>query len=322
LFKYLVRKLILVLPLLLGVVTLVFFLIELSPGDVADKFFTPETTPEVRQQIIAKYGLDKPAWYRYLLLVKNLAVLEFGTSIAHGRDVTTLIWEYLPNTLLLSSVTLLVIYPVGIALGTLQGVRQGGLFDTTASVISLFFYSMPSFWLALMLQLYFSYKLDLLPTSGMHDPVEFDYMTRPEQIVDTLKHIILPGIAMGVASAAGAARYMRSSILEVIRQDFVRTARAKGLPEHTVIRKHVIRNALLPIVTLLGLSLPFLFSGSVLIEIVFAWPGMGRLIVNSIFSQDTPVVIGCFFVFTLMVVLGNLIADISYALVDPRIKYD
>ena len=320
--KYILRKLLLVIPLLIGVVTMVFFLIELSPGDVADKFFTPETTPEVRQQIIAKYGLDKPAWYRYLLLLKNLAVLEFGTSIAYGRDVTTLIMEYLPNTLILSTVTLLVVYPFGVLLGTIQGVKQGTIFDTLASVISLFFYSMPSFWLALMLQLQFSLNWGLLPTSGMHDGVMYDYMSPTEQIFDTLKHIILPGVAMGVASAAGAARYMRSSILEVIRQDFVRTARAKGLPEGTVIRKHVIRNALLPIVTLLGLSLPFLFSGSVLIEIVFAWPGMGRLIVNSIFAQDTPVVIGCFFVFTLMVVLGNLLADISYAFVDPRIKYD
>lgn len=320
--RYIARKLLLVLPLLWGVVTLIFILIELSPGDVVSKFITPETTPEVAEMITAKYGLDKPAFFRYLLLLKNLAMLDFGVSMVQERPVFAIIMETLPNTLILSLCTMAVLFPTGIALGTFQAVRRGRVSDTAASVTSLFFYSMPSFWLALMLQLYFSYKLDLLPTSGMHDPVEFDYMTRPEQIVDTLKHIILPGIAMGVASAAGAARYMRSSILEVIRQDFVRTARAKGLPEHTVIRKHVIRNALLPIVTLLGLSLPFLFSGSVLIEIVFAWPGMGRLIVNSIFSQDTPVVIGCFFVFTLMVVLGNLIADISYALVDPRIKYD
>ncbi|MCO4743500.1 MAG: ABC transporter permease [Proteobacteria bacterium] len=320
--KYLLRKLVLVLPLLIGVITLIFILIELSPGDVADKFFTPETTPEVREKIVAKYGLDKPAWFRYLLLLKNLAVLDFGTSIAHGEAVTTLIGEALPNTLILSVVTLLIIYPVGVALGTIQGVKHGTVVDSGASIVSLFFYSMPSFWLALMLQLYFTLKWELLPTSGMHDPVMYEFMSTPEKIQDSLLHIILPGVAMGVASAAGAARYMRSSVLEVIRQDFVRTARAKGLPERQVVSKHVIRNAMLPIVTLLGLSLPFLFSGSVLIETIFAWPGMGRLIVSAIFSQDTPVVIGCFFVFTLVVVTGNLLADIAYALVDPRIKYD
>ena len=184
--KYILRKLLLVIPLLIGVVTMVFFLIELSPGDVADKFFTPETTPEVRQQIIAKYGLDKPAWYRYLLLLKNLAVLEFGTSIAYGRDVTTLIMEYLPNTLILSTVTLLVVYPFGVLLGTIQGVKQGTIFDTLASVISLFFYSMPSFWLALMLQLQFSLNWGLLPTSGMHDGVMYDYMSPTEQIFDPI----------------------------------------------------------------------------------------------------------------------------------------
>ena len=138
--------------------------------------------------------------------------------------------------------------------------------------------------------------------------------------MDRLKHLLLPGLALGIASAAGTARYMRSSMLEVIRLDYIRTARAKGLPERTVVFKHALRNALLPIVTLLGLSLPYLFSGSVLVEIIFAWPGMGRLIVGAIFTQDTPLIIACFFVFSLMVVAGNLVADILYSIVDPRIR--
>jgi peptide/nickel transport system permease protein len=154
----------------------------------------------------------------------------------------------------------------------------------------------------------------------MVDAVEHDFMTVPEKLVDRLQHLILPGVALGVASAAGTARYMRSSMLEVIRQDYVRTARAKGLSERKVVFKHALRNALLPIVTLLGLSLPFLFSGSVLIEIIFAWPGMGRVIVGAIFAQDTPLIIACFFVFTMVVVLGNLVADLLYSLVDPRIR--
>ncbi|MEM6926428.1 MAG: ABC transporter permease, partial [Myxococcota bacterium] len=207
-----------------------------------------------------------------------------------------------------------------------------------ASVGSLVLYSMPTFWLALMLQLLIGIYwagwvqgLGLppgvqdtltLPLSGMKDPIFYDDFGFFERIVDRFEHLILPGFAMGFAAAASTARYMRSSLLEVIRQDYIRTARAKGLPERLVIIRHGMRNALLPIVTLLGLSLPYLFSGSVLVEIVFSWPGMGRLIVTAIGQQDTPLIIACFFVFTLLVVLGNLIADILYAWVDPRIRLD
>jgi len=180
---------------------------------------------------------------------------------------------------------------------------------------------MPGFWLALMLQLLFALKWPILPSSGMTDAVMYDFMGAGEQFVDRVRHMILPATALGVARAAGVARYMRSSLLEVIRQDYIRTARSKGLSEFKVVVKHGMRNALLPIITILGLQLPFLFSGSVLIEYIFAWPGMGRLIVNAIFSQDTPVIIACFFVFTLLVVSGNLIADLLYAVVDPRIRY-
>jgi peptide/nickel transport system permease protein len=162
-----------------------------------------------------------------------------------------------------------------------------------------------------------------LPLSGMQDPMlELVGGTRTEVVVDRLKHLILPGIAMGLASAGSTARYMRSALLETIRQDYIRTARAKGLRERTVIIKHAMRNAMLPVITLIGLSVPYLFSGAVLIETVFAWPGMGRLILSAIYSQDTPLMIACFFVFTVLTVSGNLMADLAYALVDPRIKYD
>jgi len=320
--RYILRKLLLAIPLIIGVVTIIFFLVELSPGNVADKFFTPDMTPDVRALIVHKYGLDQPMMVRYLLMLKNLATFDFGVSMVQERPVFDVIMQALPNTLLLSTVTLIVIFPTGILLGTLQGVRQGSVSDTGISLTSLFFYSMPSFWLALMLQLLFTLHWHILPTSGLHDTVMYDFMSPTQKLVDRAEHLILPGIAMGLASAAGTARYMRSSLLEVIRQDYIRTARAKGLPERTVIGKHAVRNALLPIITLMGLSLPFLFSGSVLIEYIFAWPGMGRLIVNAIFSQDTPLIIGCFFVFTLVVVAGNLLADIAYAMVDPRIQYD
>jgi len=320
LIQYILRKLLLALPLLWGVVTLIFVLLQVSPGDATDRFFTPETPPEVREMIMVKWGLDQPVHVQYGRMLGNLATGDFGISIAQERPVFDIISEKLPNTLLLSAVTLSVVIVTGLSLGIAQAIRQYSLFDNMGSVVSLFFYSMPSFWLALMLILLFAVHWQWLPASGMVDAVMHDYMNPGEQLVDRVKHLILPGLGLGVASSAGMARYMRSSMLEVVRQDYIRTARAKGLSERQVILKHAVRNALLPIVTLIGLSLPFLFSGSVLIEYVFAWPGMGRVIVEAIFTQDTPLIIACFFVFTLLVVAGNLLADIAYSVVDPRIR--
>jgi len=343
LVKYAIRKLLIAIPLVIAVISFIFLLVELSPGSVADKFFTPETTPEVRELIIQKYQLDKPAFVRYLAMLKNLLLLDFGQSMTQERPVFEMIFESLPNTILLSAVTLLVTYPMGIVLGSLQAVRHNTRIDATISVGALVLYSMPSFWLALMLQLigglyWTGYVEGLaqagtitsdtaallsLPLSGMSDPyLEYIDPTTTELLIDRAKHLLLPGFAMGLAFSGSTARYMRSALLETIRQDYIRTARAKGLRESTVIIKHAMRNALLPVITLMGLSVPFLFSGSVLVEMVFAWPGMGRLILTAIYTQDTPVLIACFFVFTLMVVLGNLLADLAYAFVDPRIKYD
>ena len=319
-FQYLIRKLIMAVPLVFGVVTLIFLLLQLTPGDATDRFFTPETPPEVREMIEAKWGLDQPVHVQYGRMMGNMMQGDFGRSIAQERPVFDIIMDAVPNTLMLSIVTLVVIYGIGILMGTVQAVKQYSFIDNALSIISLFFYSMPRFWLALMLVLIFALKLEILPAAGMVDAVEHEYMTPGEQVIDRIRHLLLPGIALGVASAAGTARYMRSSMLEVIRLDYIRTARAKGLKEGTVVFKHALRNALLPIVTLMGLSLPFLFSGSVLVEIIFAWPGMGRLIVGAIFSQDTPLIIACFFVFTLMVVAGNLLADVLYSIVDPRIR--
>lgn len=341
-WKYVLRKLLLTIPLIWCVITLVYLLIELSPGDASSKFLTPETPPEVADMIRDKYHLDDPVYVRYGAMLRNLAVFDFGRSISKEKLVFDMIAERLPNTLLLASVSLSVVFLTGILVGTLQAVRHGSRLDTTASVLSLVLYSMPEFWLAMMLQLlvafYWSQGLEglaaagtiskstaqlfELPWDGMKDPVVYDFMSPTEQAFDRFKHLLLPGVFMGMASSGGVARYMRSSLLEVIRQDYVRTARAKGLREHTVIVRHALRNALLPIITLMGLSVPALFSGAVLVEYIFAWPGMGSLIVDAIRAQDTPLLIACFYVFTLVVVSGNLLADVAYAWVDPRIKYE
>ena len=317
--RYLARKILLMFLLLWGITTLIFILVELSPGTAFDKFISPDLSPDLREMLIRERGLDKPAFVRYFKMIWGLLTLDAGVSLVHERPVFDLVFEALPNTLLLSSITLLVIYPFGILTGILQAVFQGRLFDTGASLVTLFFYSMPGFWLALMLQI-LAVQVGL-PTSGMHDAVMYDYMSPSEQWWDGATHLLLPGVAMGMASAAGVARYMRSSLLEVIRQDYIRTARAKGLHESTVILKHALRNALLPIVTLVGMSFRALIGGSIIIEVVFAWPGMGRLIIDSIYQQDVPVIVGCFLLYAFVVAMGNLLADITYALVDPRIRY-
>lgn len=318
-FQYILKRLASTVLLMWGVFTLVFILVELAPGTPMDKFIDPQMSEEFRDNLIKRFGYDKPVHMRYLLLLKNLLMFDLGGTL-NGRLVSDLILAHLPNTLLLSGAALLVTYPLAIVLGTIQATRQGKLDDTVASLSALFFYSMPTFWLALMLQL-FAAEFGL-PTAGMVDAVMYDYMSPTDQTIDILKHLVLPTFAMGIAGAAGIARYMRSSLLEVIRQDFVRTARAKGLPERVVVVKHALRNALLPIITLMGMALPRLVGGSVLVETVFAWPGMGQLIIQAINQQDIALLQGCFLLFALVVALGNLLADIGYALADPRIRFE
>jgi peptide/nickel transport system permease protein len=318
---YFVRKLLLAIPLLWGVVTLTFLLIELIPGDYCDAMVSPELDPDTIEVMRANLGCDDPVWERYVTQVAALASGDLGESRSQHRPVSTIVGEALPNTLVLALVTIVVGQTFGVLVGILQSVRQHRWEDTSLAVVTLFFFSMPGFWLALMLQLIFALHWKLLPSSGMIDAAMYDFMGPADQLRDRLVHLVLPGLAMGIASAAGDARYMRSSMLEVIRQDFIRTARAKGLPEWRVVLKHALRNALLPMVTLLGINLPYLFSGSVLVETVFAWPGMGRLIVDAVNQQDAPVIMGCFLVFTVLVVLGNLASDLLYTIVDPRIRF-
>jgi peptide/nickel transport system permease protein len=317
---YLLRKILLAIPLLWGVLTLTFLLVELMPGDYCDAFVNEDMDPTVIAQIRVTMGCDEPMASRYVHLLGQLLTGHLGASVK-GPAVADLIAAALPNTLLLAFVTILVAQTFGASVGVVQAIRQHRWQDTTLAIATLAFYSMPGFWLALMLQLVFARHWQWLPASGAIDSVMYDFLSPGGQLLDRAKHLVLPGLAMGLAAAAGDARYMRSSMLDVIRQDFIRTARAKGLPEVRVILKHALRNALLPLVTLLGLNLPALFSGSVLVETVFAWPGMGRLIFEAVRQADTPVIMACFLVYTLLVVGGNLLADLLYAVVDPRIRY-
>ncbi|MET0399098.1 MAG: ABC transporter permease [Longimicrobiaceae bacterium] len=326
---YLLRRLLGAIPLLLGILTLIFFIIHLAPGDPTARFFNPNVSPEVIEQMRRNLGLDQPLHVQYFKWLSAFIRGDFGYSFGQMRPISEILPETLWNTLQLTLISLVIIFILGMLIGIVQAVRQYSLADNVLTFLALFFYSMPSFWLALMLILVFSLKAAQwgLPTwlqfpAAQMMSVGAEYLPPGAQLVDRLEHLFLPAVALGIGSAAGVARYMRGSMLEVIHQDFIRTARAKGLSERTVIFKHALRNALIPIITLLGLYLPFLLSGAVLVETIFSWPGMGRLIVDAIFQRDYPLVMATSFVIAAIVIFGNLISDVLYAVVDPRIRND
>ena len=324
---YALRRVIGAIPLLLGIATIIFFVLNLAPGDPAAMYFNPNIPPEVIEQMRRNLGLDQPLYIQYFSWLKAFFVGDWGHSFAQSRPVADVLMDALPNTLILTGISLVLVFVIGIISGVYQGVRQHSFGDRSLSVIALFFYSMPSFWLGLMLMLLFSLKAHqwglpfALPATGITS-VDYEFMSAGERIVDRMAHLVLPVTTLTLVLAAGIARYTRGQMLEVIRQDYIRTARAKGLPERTVIIKHALRNSLLPVITLLGLYLPFLFSGAVFVEVIFSWPGMGRVIVDAIFQRDYPVVMATSFIFAVMVVVGNLVADLLYAIADPRIGYD
>jgi peptide/nickel transport system permease protein len=319
------RRLAGAIPLLLGVATIIFFLISLAPGDPTTLMLSPGLTAEAAEQMRVNMGLDEAIHLRYLKWLGATLTGDFGHSFSHAQPVSSVLLSVLPNTLLLSAAALMVAFALGIVLGAVQAVRQYSLVDSSLSVVLLFFYSMPSFWLALMLILGLSLFPQLwglpfaLPTSAMVS-VDYDQLSLGARLLDRVAHLILPTVSLAVVLTAGIARYTRSSMLEVVRQDFVRTAQAKGLPERAIVFRHALRNALLPVVTLLGLYIPMLLSGTVLIEVIFAWPGMGRTLFNAIVSRDYPLVMGGAFLFATMVVLANMLADVLYMIVDPRIR--
>lgn len=324
---YLLRRLLGAIPLLLGILTLIFFIIHLAPGDPTARYFSPNVAPEVIEQMRRNLGLDQPLHIQYFKWLSSFVRGDFGYSFGQMRPIGEILPETLWNTAQLMIISVVVTFVVGMLIGIVQAVRQYSASDNILTFLALFFYSMPSFWFALMLILIFSLKASQwgfpeffrLPASGMTE-VGYEFLPLGQKILDRIEHMVLPAVALGIGSAAGVARYMRGSMLEVINQDYIRTARAKGLSERTVIFKHALRNALIPIITLLGLYLPILLSGSVLVETIFAWPGMGRVIVDAIFQRDYPLVMATSFIAAALVVLGNLMADVLYAVVDPRIR--
>ncbi|MDF2626447.1 MAG: oppB [Symbiobacteriaceae bacterium] len=315
--RYILRRILQSIPVLFGISLITFLIVNTAPGDPAllymDRSSNP--TPEDIQEVRRELGLDKPLPVRYVEWVGRAMVGDFGTSFKDKRPVIDRISETLPYSIKLSVISILFGYVTAILLGILAAVKANSWIDYIISFFSALFVSAPVFWVALMAILVFSVKLDLLPTSGWSDYGN-------ESIWNVARHLILPVTILALRDIAGMSRYVRSGLLEVLRQDYVRTARSKGLQERVVIFKHALRNSLIPVVTVMGLSLPALVGGAVLTETVFGLPGMGRLAVGSIANRDYPMLIAINLLSAVMVVLGNILADAAYGWVDPRIRYN
>ena len=319
---YLAKRLIFMVPLLFGITVICFAVMHLAPGSPTDMQtqMNPRASAEAKERLRAMYELDKPLHVQYFSWVKKLAVLDLGTSFSSDRrPVADKILERLPITISLNVLSLLLILMVAIPIGVLSAVHQDSWFDRAMSVFVFVGFAIPTFWLALLLMILFGVHLGWLPISGIRS-LNWEYLTAWDAVVDLVKHLLLPVLISAFGGLAGLSRYMRANMLEVIRQDYITTARAKGLNRRTVIYKHALRNALLPVVTILGLSVPGLIGGSVIFETIFAIPGMGQLFYMSVMARDYPTVMGILFIGAVLTLFGNLLADISYALVDPRIR--
>jgi peptide/nickel transport system permease protein len=310
--------------MVLGVATLVFVVLHLAPGDPALLLTSPRMTPEALAQVRSRFGLDSPLWERYLRWLAALARGELGVSLSRGQAVTRVLAGAAGPTAVLGLLSLLLSFALGTALGLLQALRRDTALDHAATWVTLLLYGMPAFWLALMLVLVFSRGGGLggilaLPASGLVS-VDHDLMALPVRLFDRLRHLVLPVATLTLVLGSGVARYARAALLQVLEAEHVQAARARGLPERTVLLGHALRTALLPLVTLLGLYLPVLLSGSVFVEQVFGLPGMGKLLVDAVYARDYPLVMGCTLVFAGIVVLGSLVADVLALSADPRIR--
>ncbi|MDR1545228.1 MAG: ABC transporter permease [Deltaproteobacteria bacterium] len=320
--KYTVARLIMMIPTLLGITLVSFVVIHLAPGDPTDLVtdLNPQASQSAKKRLREIYGLDQPIPVQYWNWLKRLAELDFGRSRAPDRRlVLDKIKERLPVTLTLNVCSMGLILLISLPLGMQAAVRAGGLFDQTSTVFVFVCFAAPSFWLALLGMWLFGVNLGWLPVSGLGS-LDHAQLGAWDRALDTAKHLLMPVTISSLGGLAGLSRYLRSNMLEVIRQDFLNTARAKGLPERTVIWKHALRNALIPVITVLGLSVPGLVGGSVIMESVYAIPGLGQLFYNAVMGRDYPLVMGGLVIGAALTLVGNLLADLGYAWADPRIR--
>ncbi|MBP7055632.1 MAG: ABC transporter permease [Candidatus Omnitrophica bacterium] len=321
--SYILRRLIGLIPVFFGITLISFLVINLAPGKPTDLAtnMNPKVSYEARMRLEKLYGLDKPIHIRYVDWLKRFVLLDFGRSYVDQRTVLSKIADRLPVTLFLNILALAVMLVIGIPLGILSAVRRGTLTDRLTTIVSFVGFSAPEFWLALLGMSLFGITLHWLPISGIKS-LDFEYFDFFRKIADVLRHIILPVGIAALGGIAGISRYMRSSMIGIIGQDYIRTARAKGLKESAVIYRHALRNALLPVITILGLSVPGLIGGAVIFESIFAIPGMGRLFYDSVMARDYPTIMGVLSIGAILTLLGNLLADLAYSYADPRIRLE
>lgn len=319
--SYTLKRLLMMIPLIFGITLITFAVIHLAPGGPVEV----ETEMQLKASAQAKenlkklYGLDKPIHVQYIDWLKRFVLLDFGKSFVDNRDVFKKIAERIPVTLTINMFSLILIIIIAVPVGVISATRRYSLFDKFSTVIVFLGFSTPTFWLALLLMILFGVNLGILPISGIQS-IDISGMGPFERLFDWIKHLILPVGISAFGGIAGLSRYSRSSMLDVIRQDYIRTARAKGLRESDVIVRHALRNALMPIVTILGLAVPGLIGGGVIFETIFAIPGMGQLFYSSAIARDYPTIMGILVIGAILTLLGNLLADIAYAYVDPRIR--
>lgn len=310
-------------PLLIGITLISFVVIHLAPGEPTDMQtqLNPEVSTELRDRLRDQYGLDKPLVIQYGEWLGRFVRLDFGDSFSQDRrPVFDKIVERLPITISINLLSIVAILVTAIPIGIYSATHRGSLFDRITTILVFIGFAAPSFWLALLLMDFFGVRFGLLPIAGLKS-LDYDSFSLLGKVLDLGRHLLLPVFISTFGGLAGFSRYMRSNMLEVIRQDYILTARAKGLSEQSVIFRHALRNALLPVITILGLSVPGLIGGSVIFETIFAIPGMGKLFYDGVMMRDYPLIMGILVMGAILTLVGNLLADLCYALADPRIRH-
>ncbi len=317
--KYIIRRIIVAIPVLIGVSILSFIIIQMAPGDFLDQLrINPAVSEETINKMTHQFGLDKPLVEQYFLWLKSALTGNFGYSYSYRRPVAELIWSRAFNTLVLAFSSLVFAWVIGIGLGIFSALHKYTIIDHTLTVLAFIGLATPAFFLGLLL-LYFAAKTGTFPITGM-TAVNHAQMPMQEKIVDILRHLFLPMLALGLIRLVGIMRQMRGQLLDVMHEDYVLFAVAKGMPRNVVIYKHALRNAINPLITMFGYALASLLSGALIIEIIFSWPGLGRLIYNALLEQDIYLVMGSLMISSAMLIGGNLIADVLLAWVDPRVR--
>jgi peptide/nickel transport system permease protein len=321
--KLIFRRLIISIGLIFGLLTITFIIIRLTPGEPSAIYVSTTVRPEIAEQIKINLGLNDPLHIQYLKWIGVIypfnGFLEgnFGFSFSRHKPVFDLIGEAIPNTLLLTLSAFLLNFLIGIGLGIYTAYKENTFFDKTISVGSIILYSMPDFWFAIILILIFSANLGWLPSSQMHS-IGSETFPFWDRIYDFIKHLLMPLFVLGICYSASTIKYMKGSVLDIMNKDYIRFARMKGLSEREIFFHHILKNSLIPIATLFGLYFPFILGSSAIVEYIFAWPGLGRISIDSILSRDYPVIIGITFISGILVIIGNLISDILNLIIDPR----